>query len=91
MAVVSDQLFALGVRLVAAVSRYVMQNANSPATGKDGVLAPNWQRYLRGLEDVSGRVALSIDPLAGAATLPQTVAKLNELIAAMQLANQMET
>lgn len=73
------------------VRKYIAPNAKSPAVTKDGVLTPQWQRYLVGLEDVSGRVVAQIDDLAGGATLPDVIAKVNELLAAQRAANQQET
>lgn len=73
------------------VRKYIMPMARSPATNKDGTFAVEWQRYLGGLEDVSGRVAANIDALDGAATLADVRAKVNELLTAMQTAKQQET
>lgn len=73
------------------VRRYPTPLARSPAVNKDGTLTVEWQRYLGGLEDVSGRVAANIDALDGAATLADVRAKVNELLTAMQTAKQQET
>jgi hypothetical protein len=70
--------------------KYVMPNSG-PLVGDAGYAVDAFARYLRGIEDVSARVAAPIAPLAAGATLPQTVAKLNELIAALNAASLMRS
>lgn len=71
--------------------KYIAPNARSPIVGQGGVLTPEWQRYLNGIQDLSGRVSVDVDPLAGGASLGDVIAKVNELIAAAQAASQMES
>lgn len=71
------------------VTRYRMPAG--AATNDAGRLSQGFQHYLAGLEDVSGRVTAKIDPLDGAATLADVIAKVNEIIAAMQAARAMES
>lgn len=71
--------------------KYIAPNALAPIADKGGRVTPEWQRYLGGIQDVSGRVAVPVDDLAGAATLADVIAKVNELLAAMRAANQQET
>ena len=54
-----------------------------------GQATPPWHNYLRGIHDVSGRVAAVVEPLDSGATTSETIAKVNELIAALQAAGLM--
>lgn len=71
--------------------KYIAPNALASIADKGGRVTPEWQRYLGGIQDVSGRVSVPVDNLAGAATLADVIAKVNELLAAMRVANQQET
>lgn len=52
-------------------------------TDANGKPRPDWMKYLGGIETISKRLD-DIDALAGGATLPDVVAKLNEILAAFQ-------
>jgi hypothetical protein len=55
----------------------------SPMTGTDNRPRTEWQKYLAGIEDIGERLD-DIDDLAGGATLPDVVAKINEILAAFR-------
>jgi len=54
-----------------------------------GQATPPWHNYLRGIQDVSGRVATAVEPLDAGASTAATISKVNELIAALQAAGLM--
>lgn len=61
------------------------------AVDDGGRLTPPWHTYLTGLSEVATRVSTPIEPLAPSATLADVVAKLNEIIAALETARLMRT
>jgi hypothetical protein len=71
-------------------ANYGMPNSG-PMVGPDGYPVDAFARYLRGIEDVSRRVAAAVEPLPPSATLAHTITKLNELIAALKAAGLMRS
>lgn len=61
------------------------------AVDAKGRLTPPWHTYLAGLSEVAGRVSTPIEPLAPSATLADVIAKLNEIIAALEAARLMRS
>lgn len=59
------------------------------AVDEGGRLVTALHNYLTGLKDVSARVAAHVAPLEPTATSDEVIAKINELIAAMETARLM--
>lgn len=53
----------------------------SAMVDRDGHPRPEWQAYLAGIQKISKRLDAIAD-LAGGATLAETIAKINEILAA---------
>lgn len=70
------------------------QRYSAPTGGRavtpTGALTPGWQNYLMGLDEVSQRVAGPVEPLVASATLADVIAKVNELVAALETARLMK-
>jgi hypothetical protein len=62
----------------------------SPLIGSDHP-RQEWTKYFAGIEEMSVRTSVNVADLAGGATLADVIAKVNELLAAMQTANQMDS
>lgn len=71
-----------------SVKRYDIPQGTRLAA-PSGHATPPWHNYLRGIHDVSGRVAAVVEPLDAGASTAATISKVNELIAALQAAGLM--
>ncbi len=56
------------------------------AVDDNGRLVPVWHTYLAGLGEVSQRVAAPVEPLDAGASLADVIAKVNEIVAALEAA-----
>ena len=68
---------------------YRMPRGNLSPLNADGMLEREWQAYLAGIQDATGRVCPSVAQTIGV-NLPALEANLNAVIAALKTANLMK-